>query len=262
MTFNVLTLFPDVVTAYLNSGVVGRGLEKGLLELNISNPRDFTKDVHKSVDDRPFGGGDGMLMMAQPLEKALSSIKSPGRVIYMSPTGVRWTSQRAQDWAHKGDPITLISGRYAGVDQRFINKYVDEQVSLGDFVISGGELAVMSIIDSVSRFIPGVLGNSLSAIDESFQHRGLLECPQFTRPREVFNQSVPGVLLSGDPKKITAFKTSVSVVITALFRGDLLKDFTSLELKSCFEEVLNLPDQEMQSLGLTREQILKGQKNV
>lgn len=261
MNFNVLTLFPDFIQSYLKEGVIGRALQDEKLSVNIVNPREFAKDVHNTVDDKPFGGGDGMLMMYGPLKDAVDSLGDKGLVVYLSPHGKPWSNDMAASWASKYKSVTLVCGRYAGVDQRFINECCDEQVSLGDFVLSGGELAALSVIDSVSRMRPGVLGNAQSSLKESFQEDGLLECPQFTRPREVGDVSVPVTLLSGDHKKIENYKKQISIVLTACLRPDLLH-LAVPEITKAFDFVCSLESTELQALGLTEATLEKGKINV
>jgi tRNA (guanine37-N1)-methyltransferase len=178
------------------------------------------------VDDRPFGGGDGMIMMPEPLAQSVREVRSlgaQGPVIYLSPKGQVFNDQRARLFAGYKD-VTLVCGRYGGVDERFINYYVDEQISLGDFVLSGGEMAALSVIDAVSRHIPGVLGNQDSAQAESFAN-GLLEAPQFTRPRVFEEQEIPAILLEGNHQRIRRWREIGAVVLTLAQRPDLLVDF-------------------------------------
>ena len=201
MQFNVITLFPNMITQCLSEGVVAQGFIHGLMKLNVINPRDFTHDTHQSVDDRPFGGGDGMVLMIDPLRQALESVPDGqrGEVIYLSPRGERFSSCVAQKMSQKKQ-LTLVCGRYEGVDQRFIDAHVDREISLGDYVLSGGELGAMVMVDAIARFIPNVLGNPDSAYQESFSS-GLLEAPHYTRPQVYGAQSTPEVLLSGNHKK-------------------------------------------------------------
>lgn len=220
MKFDVISLLPEIINAGLQSGVVGSAFKKGLCDLNLINPRNFTTDVHQSVDDRPFGGSDGMLMMAEPLQKALDSVEQKGPVILFSPTGQTLTDSKVRDLATSSQ-ITLICGRYAGVDQRFVVANPIVEVSIGDYVISGGELAALVFMDAVVRQIPGVLGHAQSAQEDSFA-RKLLECPQFTRPQEWKGYGVPPILRSGDHKKMDHYRSTVSLILTLLRRPDLL----------------------------------------
>lgn len=255
MKFQVITLFPDMFQAPLSQGVVGQACKKGRLEVDLINPRNFTEDVHQTVDDRPYGGGDGMVMMGEPLKKALEwHRQSGGHIVHLSPQGELWSNAMAQSWASQEDrPVTLICSRYAGVDQRFIESYVDQEISIGDYVLSGGELAALVVIDSVARFIPGVLGNENSPYKESFAD-GLLEAPQFTRPPEFAGLPVPQILFSGHHKNIEAFRYHLSLLKTRLRRPDLLKkmDVSSKQWRQALKTAQGLPDQELKALGLSR----------
>lgn len=206
----------------LQAGVVHQGLKKGLLHVTTLQPRDGTTDAHRSVDDRPFGGGDGMVFMPDILEKAIDRAKASGptRVIYLSPQGPRLTDKKLRELATETS-VTLVCGRYGGIDQRALHELVDEELSIGDYVISGGELAALVVIDGVARQLPGVLGHADSASEDSFSE-GLLEAPQFTRPREWRGLSVPEVLLSGDHARIAAWRAALARLITLKKRPDLL----------------------------------------
>ncbi len=262
MKFNVLTIFPDLFTSFSNTGVVGKALKKDISSLNIINPRDFAEDKHQSVDSPPYGGGDGMLMKFEPLQKAVESLKSSGelgKVVSLSPQGELWSNALAKSWAESSENITLVCGRYAGIDQRFTNAYVDTEISIGDYIISGAEIAAQVLIDSTMRFIPGVLGHSDSAVKESF-NQGLLEAPQYTQPFSVNDLYVPEVLASGHHKNIEQWKKNVSIVRTKILRPDLinLSSITPSEIKDAFEFVSNLSDREVGALGLTKQQIREG----
>lgn len=223
MKFQVITLFPKMIEDQFTEGVVGQARAKGLIEIQCINPRTFTDDVHHTVDDRPFGGGDGMIMMAEPLKKSLDSIQSfkgkKNRVIYLSPQGKPFSDSRAKALSREG-AVVLLCGRYGGLDQRFINEYVDEEISIGDYVLSGGELAACVVIDAVARHIPQVLGHGASASDDSFSE-GFLEHPNFTRPREWLNLGVPEVLFSGHHSQISKWKKMVGQLVTLKKRPDL-----------------------------------------
>lgn len=230
----VITLFPEMFTALTESGITRRAIERGLFELKCINPRDFAKDKHRTVDDRPYGGGPGMVMRVQPLQDALSSAKkwleseksesdNKGyKVIYLSPQGQRFDSQAVKELSQSCDLI-LIAGRYEGVDERFIEDEVDEEWSIGDYVLSGGELPAMVMLDAIIRFIPGALGDSQSAEQDSFEN-GLLDCPHYTRPDVLNGREVPSVLLSGNHKKIETWRLKQSLGRTAERRPDLLAD--------------------------------------
>ena len=220
--FDVVTLFPEMFAAVTHSGISGRALETGLWSLGLWNPRDFTKDNYRTVDDRPYGGGPGMLMLAEPLEKALDAAKEAGggKVIYLSPQGRRLDHEKVMELAGR-KAVTLLCGRYEGVDERLIRRRVDEELSLGDYVLSGGELAAMAVIDAVVRQIPGALGGEQSAAEESFVD-GLLDCPQYTRPEEYRGEKVPEVLLSGHHENIRRWRLQQALGRTWLRRPDLL----------------------------------------
>ncbi|MFD2633262.1 tRNA (guanosine(37)-N1)-methyltransferase TrmD [Idiomarina piscisalsi] len=226
MKIGVISLFPEMFSAVTGFGVTGRAIKEGLLEVSVWNPRDFTHDRHRTVDDRPYGGGPGMLMMVQPLVDAIEAAKSDlGQdtpVIYLSPQGRKLDHKGVQSLSGN-DRMILIAGRYEGIDERVIEKYVDAQWSIGDYVLSGGELPAMVLIDAVSRLVPGVLGHQDSAEEDSFAN-GLLDCPHYTRP-EVYNeQQVPSVLLSGNHEKIRRWRLQQSLGRTWLQRPELIED--------------------------------------
>lgn len=263
MRFHVVTLFPEIIERMTRYGIVGQAVKEGKIEVSTLSPRVFAPNVHQTVDDRPFGGGDGMVMMAEPLYQAIqflqsrhetarrspgstpeaaprsairdpideASIPFPGRgsahfkgrirVIHLSPRGRPLNDERVREFAREPDLI-LVASRYGGVDERFLDICVDEEVSIGDYVLSGGELPALVLIDAISRQIGGVLGNESSVNDESFA-RGLLEYPQFTRPRAWMKLEVPEVLLSGDHKRIRRWKIALSWIVTAQRRPDLLE---------------------------------------
>jgi len=225
MKFGVATLFPELMEGALGHGVVGRAKEREQIELVLANPRDWATDKHRTVDDRPFGGGPGMVMTPAPLSAAIGSLKiqlPDAPVVYLSPQGRVFDQNRARQWQEHGGLI-LIAGRYEGIDERVIDKLVDEEVSLGDFVLSGGEFAALAIIDAISRLVPGVLGDPSSALEDSFGEDGLLDCPHYTRP-EIYNgQSVPGVLMSGDHKAIARWRRQQALTRTRDRRPELLE---------------------------------------
>lgn len=229
MNFHVITLFPEMVEQNFAYGIIGQAKEKGLLNLRTINPRQFAQDIHKTVDDRPYGGGDGMIMLAEILSKSIESIplKQRGKVIYLSPQGKTLQDQKVRELAQE-ENLTLICGRYGGIDQRVINHFVDEEISIGDYVLSGGELAASVLMDAVSRMIPGVLGHGGSKDQDSFAD-GLLECPHFTRPRQCLDQSVPALLFSGDHRRIEIWKKNISKLVTLKKRPDLLESNISKE---------------------------------
>lgn len=224
MNIGLITLFPEMFDAIKNYGVTGRAVKKGLLSLECFNPRQFTFDKHQTVDDRPYGGGPGMLMMVQPLCDALAKAKQTlgqqTKVIYLSPQG-RKLDQKGVIELSQQDNLILVAGRYEGIDERVIQKEVDEEWSIGDYVLTGGELPAMVLIDALSRFIPGVLNHPLSAEEDSFAN-GLLDCPHYTRPEVLDNMAVPEVLLSGHHEEIRRFRLKQSLGRTWLRRPDLL----------------------------------------
>ena len=221
--FDVVTLFPEMFAAVTQSGITSRALEAGLWSLTTWNPRDFTADRYRTVDDRPYGGGPGMVMLAEPLERALDAIAKSGgnrRTIYLSPQGQKLDHPRVIQLV-KEQAVTLLCGRYEGVDERLLERRVDEEVSIGDFVLSGGEVAAMALIDAVVRQLPGALGDEASAVEESFAD-GLLDCPQYTRPEIHSDRRVPEVLLSGHHENIRRWRLKQALGRTWLRRPDLL----------------------------------------
>lgn len=220
--FDVVTLFPEMFAAVTQSGITRKALEAGLWRLQTWNPRDFTTDNYRTVDDRPYGGGPGMVMLAEPLEQALDAAQSEGggRVIYLSPQGRRLDHGKVMELAGR-QALTLLCGRYEGVDERLIRRRVDEELSLGDFVLSGGELAAMAVMDAVVRQLPGALGDGQSALEESFA-AGLLDCPQYTRPETVAGEGIPEVLLSGHHEQIRRWRLQQALGRTWMRRPELL----------------------------------------
>lgn len=224
MKIAVVTLFPAMFDALTEHGITSRAVKQKLIEVSCWNPRDFTEDKHKTVDDRPYGGGPGMVMMVQPLRDAVSAAKAwtgEARVIYLSPQGSVLTQKCAAKMATKGNFI-LIAGRYEGIDERLIQSIVDEEWSIGDYVLSGGELPAMVLIDAITRLIPGALGDAESAMEDSFSD-GLLDFPHYTRPEALNNEVVPAVLLSGDHKKIQRWRQKQALGRTWQKRPDLLQ---------------------------------------
>jgi tRNA (guanine37-N1)-methyltransferase len=220
--FDVVTLFPEMFAAVAANGITGRALEAGLWSLKTWNPRDFTTDNYRTIDDRPYGGGPGMVMLAEPLEKALDATGKAGggRVIYLSPQGRRLDHGKVMELSQR-QAVTLLCGRYEGVDERLIRRRVDEELSLGDFVLSGGELAAMAVMDAVVRQLPGALGDGQSAVQESFAD-GLLDCPQYTRPEMYAGEGVPAVLMSGHHENIRRWRLKQALGRTWLRRPELL----------------------------------------
>lgn len=224
MRFDVVTLFPEAFSA-IRTGVSGRAIERGLASLQLWNPRDYTDDVHRTVDDRPYGGGPGMVMKVAPLRDTISDARAqavPGTpVIYLSPQGRRFDQRQAREWAERPGVI-LVAGRYEGIDERFIESCVDEEWSIGDFVMSGGELPAMVVMDTVIRLLPGALGHEDSAVEDSYTD-GLLDCPHYTRPESIEGLDVPEILLSGDHAAIRRWRLKQSLGRTWIRRPDLLE---------------------------------------
>ena len=223
MRFDVVTLFPPMFAAITEHGITSRALQAGLWQLQAWNPRDFTTDNYRTVDERPYGGGPGMVMLAEPLEKALDAARAAGggRVIYLSPQGRKLDHRKVMALS-KESGVTLLCGRYEGVDERLLSRRVDEELSLGDFVLSGGELAAMALIDACVRQLPGALGDEQSALEESFAD-GLLDCAQYTRPEVYAGEKVPEVLLSGHHENIRCWRLKQALGRTWLRRPELLQ---------------------------------------
>ncbi|MCW4628585.1 MULTISPECIES: tRNA (guanosine(37)-N1)-methyltransferase TrmD [Marinomonas] len=225
MKVSVISLFPEMFQAITQYGVTGRAIKSGLVEVDFFNPRDFTYDKHKTVDDRPYGGGPGMLMKVQPLKDAIASAKLSvpnAKVIYLSPQGRTLTQEGVQQLAKQAEFI-LVAGRYEGVDERLIQSEIDEEWSIGDFVLSGGELPAMALMDAVFRMVPGVLGKQASADEDSFSD-GLLDCPHYTRPEVLNGEPVPSVLLSGNHEEIRRWRLKQKLGRTFQRRPDLLQN--------------------------------------
>ena len=278
MTIDILTIFPEMFSGVLNASILGRARQAGLIEIEATDIRPFSASKHKNTDDYPFGGGAGMLMMAQPIadaikavcekrgvpcrdraatgdteavdqrlipdrENAVTEASDPlaatakkVRRVYLSPRGIPFTQKIAQELAAV-DHLILLCGHYEGVDQRVLDKYIDQEISIGDYVLTGGELAAMVVADCVARLVPGVLGSEESPLDESFSDAGLLEYPQYTRPRVFEGMEVPEVLLNGDHAKINAWRRAQAILTTRQRRPDLLAS-------------ASLTDQEKKELGL------------
>jgi len=219
MNFNLVTIFPEIIKL-LDFGVIGKAIEKDLISISGLNPRDFSKNTNKNVDDAPYGGGEGMVMMAEPLALAIKSIENKGKVLLMSPQGENLSNGHIKNLLDEKS-ITIICGRYEGIDERFIENYVDQEFSIGDFVLSGGEIPALALIDTLSRKIPGVLGNQESFKNDSFENN-LLKGPVYTRPQKFEEKDVPEILLSGDHEKINDWKILSSLQRTIQRRPDLL----------------------------------------
>jgi tRNA (guanine37-N1)-methyltransferase len=236
----IVSLFPEMIRTLAHAGVVGRAVDNGVLNLEVFNPRDFAEDKHRTVDDRPYGGGPGMVMLVEPLMAAIAAARqaaaaavaaadaegaasaggAAAQVVYLSPQGSRLTQQRVGELAER-EALILVAGRYEGIDERIAELGVDEELSVGDYVLSGGELPALVVLDSVCRLLPGTLGNSASAVDESHLD-GLLDYPHYTRPETTRGRNVPAVLLSGDHKAIRRWRRKAALERTWERRPDLL----------------------------------------
>ncbi len=226
MRFDLITIFPEIRHAITDFGITSRAFDRGLVQLQCWNPRDFTEDRHRTVDDRPYGGGPGMVMLYQPLKRTIDAIRAHhqqlgirSRLLYLSPQGEPFTQSHARDLATEPGVI-LLAGRYEGVDERLLLSEVDQELSLGDYVVSGGELPAMVVMDAVIRLLPGALGHLDSAAEDSFS-AGLLDCPHYSRPEVVAGMAVPEVLLSGDHGRIAAWRHRQAEQRTRERRPDL-----------------------------------------
>lgn len=247
--FSAISLFPEMFSAVTDYGVIARAIKNGIIDVELINPRDFTSDRHRTVDDRPYGGGPGMLMKVEPLEKAICFAKkslidkgadnknidkSTGKVIYLSPQGKKIDHSIIEELSQEKHLI-LLAGRYEGIDERLLSKHVDIELSLGDFVLSGGELGAMAIIDAVTRLLPNVLGHKESAIEDSFVD-GLLDHPHYTRPECFDNDLVPEVLLSGNHQAIENWRLQQRLGLTWIKRPDLLENRALSQREKCLLE--------------------------
>jgi tRNA (guanine37-N1)-methyltransferase len=242
MRFDVVTIFPEMFSALSSWGVTGRAFDQGLVSLKTWNPRDYTTDARRTVDDRAYGGGPGMVMMAKPLEDALDAVAADqaqsggkkGPVILLSPQGERFSQKKAKYISDLG-AVTLLCGRYEAIDQRLVDRRVDEELSLGDFVLSGGEIPAMAVMDAVIRLIPGALGDADSVAQDSFMD-GLLDCYHYTRPENYENLLVPDVLLVGHHAKIADYRRKQSLELTLKRRPDLIIQARQQGLLSAADE--------------------------
>lgn len=239
MNFHILTLFPEMVLGGLSTSIIGRAAERGLVSIEALNIRDYTKDRHKKVDDYPYGGGAGMLMQAQPVYDAWKSVADRAgcrpRTVYLTPQGTAFTQAAAKELAME-EELVLLCGHYEGIDERVLEEIVTDYISIGDYVLTGGELPAMVLVDAVSRMVPGVLTNDESGCTESFEGN-LLEYPQYSRPEEWMGKKVPPVLLSGNHQKVDEWRREQSIVRTLQRRPDLLEraELTEKEKKLVFE---------------------------
>ncbi len=255
MRFDVISLFPEMFDAIKKHGITSRALTQKIYVLNVINPREFTTDNHKSVDDRPYGGGPGMVMLAEPLAKAIKAAKAlntDAKVIHLSPRGTPLTHEKVMQLS-KQQGLILLASRYEGVDERLLDALVDEELSIGDYVLSGGELPAMALIDALVRQLPGALGDADSAIEDSFVN-GLLDCPHYTRPEEYAGKCVPEVLLSGNHAKIREWRLKQSLLLTRAKRPDLLaaRSLTKEEAR-LLQEIISEQEQASLQLKGTRE---------
>ena len=225
MKINILTLFPEMFTGVTQSSIRGRACQKGVLDINLINIRDYSLDKHNKTDDTPFGGGPGMVMMAQPAFDALKT--TSGKVIYMSPRGSLLCREKIEQLSSE-EELTILCGHYEGMDQRVLDYWNAEEISVGDYILTGGELPAMVLIDAVARFLPGVLGNEASAADESI-YSGLLECDQYTKPRNYQGMEVPEILTNGNHKLIHLWQYENALNITRERRPDLWKAYIESE---------------------------------
>lgn len=248
MDFTVLTLFPELIDAFFDHGMIARGIEKNLIQGQSINIRDFSIDRHKTVDDRPYGGGSGMVMKIEPLQAAILQAKKKqpdAQVVLMTPQGTQFCQEKAEKMATEQNSLIFVCGRYEGIDERVCAALVDEQLSIGDYVMTGGELASMVIIDSIARLIPGVLGSCDSSKSDSFTD-DRLEYAQYTRPEDFENMAVPEVLLSGNHEKIRQWRKKSSLVRTFLLRPDL---FTKTRLNTEEKTLLKQWREELKSFA-------------
>jgi tRNA (guanine37-N1)-methyltransferase len=246
MIFEVLTLIPDIIKSYINEGIIKRGIEKGAVTVNTTNIRDFSRDIHHTVDDYPYGGGAGMVMKVEPIYDALLYIKSSGQKCYnilLSPKGTVYSQKKALELSGYTDRILIMCGRYEGVDER-IRGFFDEEISIGDYILTGGELGALVIIDSVTRLLPGVLGNERSSLEDSFSDY-LLDYPHYTRPQEFLGLKVPDVLMSGHHEQIRRWRRLAALKNTIEKKPYLLKN-------------VNLSDEDKQFIEETTDSVKGG----
>lgn len=225
MHIDILSLFPTYFKGPFDESIIKRAREKGLVDIRLIDIRDFADNKHRKVDDRPYGGGPGMVMMAQPLAAAIRSVKSDKcRVIYLSPQGTPLTAAKCRQLAEQNESLVLVCGHYEGIDERILQHFVDEEISIGDYVLTNGCLPAIVLVDAMVRFIPGVLGHELAATEDSFGAQGIFDCPHYTRPEEFEGQRVPQVLLSGNHAEIAAWRYEQALAKTRLRRPDLINE--------------------------------------
>ncbi len=258
LTIKIISLFPSYFDSPLRQGILGKAIQSKLLKVQFINPRDYAERAYQNIDDSPFGGADGMLMQYLPMKKTMESMSLKNSLVYyLSPQGKLWDYKQARSWAEQDSKERiLICGRYSGLDQRFINEYVDEEISIGDYVLNGGESAALVILDSIVRFIKGALGNEHSAEKESFENQNLLEPPQWTKPRDIVGYQIPKVILSGHHENIRKFQYHLSLVVTSLKRPDLLKKSgAKQDLKEAIQSIQALSPAELKACGLSPEKL-------
>lgn len=250
MRIDVVTLFPHMFEILRDDGITGRAIKERILRLGVWNPRDFTHNRHRTVDDKPYGGGPGMVMCYQPLRDAIQAARrehsGKSRVFYLSPQGKRFNQSVAVELAEQYGNIVLVAGRYEGIDERLLDKEIDEELSVGDYVLSGGEIAAMVVVDALTRLLPGALGHEDSALQDTFSG-GLLEFPQYTRPEEIDGRNVPAVLLSGDHQAILRWRRKQSLGRTWQKRPDLL------DVRGLSNEERQLLDEYLDETGIEPE---------
>lgn len=222
MKYNIITIFPELINAFANVGFIKHSLKKNIISINSIDLRKYTDNKHNRVDDKSYGGGPGMVLQYEPIAKSIKEIKDSGPVIYLSPQGETLTQSKLKTLSLKNN-LTILCGRYEGVDQRILDKFVDEELSLGDYVISGGETASMVLVEGISRLIPGVVEDIESIKRDSFQN-GILDYPHFTKPEEIDDMKIPDVLISGNHEKIELWRKKQALGMTWLKRPDLLKN--------------------------------------
>ena len=246
MRIDVFTIFPELIERFAGESLLGKARERGLLDLRTHDPRDHTTDVHRTVDDAPFGGGAGMVLKPEPLIASIEAARPPRPLLLLGPGGDRFDQARARELA-AGEGFSLLCGRYEGVDQRVVEGWCDGELSIGDYVLAGGEVAAMVVLEAVGRLVPGVMGNEVSAAEESFSD-GLLEYPQYTRPADLDGRDVPEVLRSGDHARVARWRHAQALLRTARRRPDLLAarpltaaDEATLAEFDLLDEVRRLP---------------------
>ena len=248
MQLQIITLFPQYFESPLKTSLLGKALSKGVLEVSFADLKDYAKDGR--ADDTPFGGGPGMVIQYDPLKKALQSFKNPGKTLCLSPSGALWNDKKARAAAQMKEPLTLVCGRYEGLDERFIQRFVHEEISLGDYVLCGGEAGALVLIESLFRFLPEAVGNKQSVEEDSFGKSGLLSCPVWTKPRVVDGQSAPEFLFTGHHQKIKTLRSAAALVKTWIQRPDLLSpDMLSL-LPQALKDLSALSDKDFSCLRL------------